>query len=129
MHIHPRNIGVCLVQGFTKKLQSELQIQYARKMGLSDPLASSGLAPALSSATGGGPVGISSSNTGMGPVSTSSAASNLNALKMSVNSFTRELASSMNISRPEGQGTASPPPAREKVSRVLCGVGMSFTCT
>lgn len=133
-----------LLQGFTKKLQSELIGQYTRKVGSSGGAADAAPAPfypsggsSASSSTAAGaansasassarmgasgsvpsglgsgsstvPVGFGSSGV-MGSSSVPTAASNLSALKMSVNTFTRELASSMSISRGNtGDGGASP---------------------
>lgn len=188
-------------QGFTKKLQSELLVQYARKVGgvaehqhqqqpdgtsafLMPPAASApstsssraqpqGQQPAASSSStpagragstitaaaggggrAGGVLGGSGSSSGgasasgsghggfgglgqglSGSGSSSGAASNLSALKMSVNSFTRELASSMStISRAAtaaaaaDSGAGSSPQARsEKVRGVViwgCQLGV-----
>lgn len=163
--------GLCvlfLVQGFTKKLQSELTTQYLRKvggaadqqqqhphqqaaspfatsvvhssagpsssslnrpMGVHAPSSSSGAGPGPSSAAAAAAVAAGSGLTspigsgfgGLPPSggSGSGAASNLSALKMSVNSFTRELASSMStIGRATGgagSGAGSPQARAEKV--------------
>ncbi|KAI8462913.1 MAG: subunit of GARP complex [Monoraphidium minutum] len=91
-------------RGFTKKLQSELLVQFARKTGSSlDPLAAIGAGsfssgPGAAGALGGG-VGLGGGGGGSG-----SGGGNLSALKSSVNSFTRELASSMSLGPRGGTG-------------------------
>lgn len=156
--------AACRPQGFTKKLQSELTLQYMRRVGTGADIAhaqqpSPALLPAsLQAAAPSNPshkqqaqptpsskpppdsgtwepphtrvaaasaLGLGGQSTGFGglPPSSSSgsgAGSNLSALKMSVNSFTRELASSMStISRAAagaGSGGASPQARVDKAS-------------
>lgn len=118
------------LQGFTKKLQSELVAQYSRKIGgstsntaeaasfypssstsISNNPSNSVPAARVAGASGGGlgsvstsvPLGLGSGGQGglggMGGSGGPTTAGNLSALKMSVNTFTRELASSMSINR------------------------------
>ncbi len=86
-------------QGFIKKLQSELLVQFHRRIGASTGADPAALAPSTTGSHG-------SSNTqapgalpgAVGGAAMAQAASNLSAFKASMNSFTRELASSMSIS-------------------------------
>lgn len=160
---------ICELKGFTKKLQSELMVQYARKAGSTadqqQQSASSFYSPGTSTshttsakppasglqltsststpAAGQGPFsaaaaaggGLSTSSAGFGGLPPSSgsgsgAASNLSSLKMSVNSFTRELASSMSssISRAAAgtsSGEKSPQAKAEKATLFKPG-GLNF---
>jgi len=107
-HPHPH-------QGFTKKLQTELLLHYARKTGsAADPLGSNnppstsypnqpGLPSAAlpSAGIGGGGLGLGGGAGGGG------AGGNLSALKSSVNMFTRELASSMSLGVRQAAGSGS----------------------
>ena len=133
----PCALHACFKQGFTKKLHSELLALYMRKMGQGDPLAASpsGSGVAMSGAANSprASTGISSSSMGGMSSSSSSAAfggspsvmsgmgnmgsSNLNVLRMSMNTFTKELASSMNLGLPRHGGDSSSPhpPSRDKV--------------
>lgn len=116
---------ICELQGYTKKLQSELLAQFQRKRGGGDPfggaapIPSPGGLPGAASAPafpggGSGVSSISSSSYDPGRDGLPGAAStggimgagNLDALKLSVNTFTRELASSMKMVGPRGGGTS-----------------------
>eukprot|EP00879_Flechtneria_rotunda_P008030 GHRR01008412.1.p1 GENE.GHRR01008412.1~~GHRR01008412.1.p1 ORF type:complete len:961 (+),score=374.37 GHRR01008412.1:225-3107(+) len=136
---------ICELKGFTKKLQSELIGQYTRKVGGTpaadqSPLAlagsgtsgSSSPVPSIIGQANASPVpGGSSSTTatplgGLGGVS-GGAASNLNALKTSVNSFTRELASSMHIRGASlGDVGGSPLPNQREKPTLFKSGGLNF---
>jgi hypothetical protein len=112
--------------GSPGKLPGAQQQQQQQYQQYQQPLGGAGSAGAGASPGGGG-FGAGGSGSGPSSGSGGGAASNLSALKMSVNSFTRELASSMStISRAAGgdggAGGAGSPQARGDKVRA-CAVG------